>query len=147
MGTVAKVVVAFALVAASACGAAELPESLRTYAKRHLEIVFQHGLAPAWEDARLGRVTPVLRPDIRGAAYYEVQVKTGAGRPMGFILMSSKNHDFPIVEWSTHGQTPTDKLLRQVPRGKKVAVDSTDHCNTAWSLSAGARNPKVLRGR
>jgi transposase len=30
---------------------------------------------------------------------------------------------------------------------KKAAVDSTDHCNTAWSLSAGARNPKVLRGR
>jgi transposase len=30
---------------------------------------------------------------------------------------------------------------------KKAAVDSTDHCNTAWSLSAGAKNPKVLRGR
>ena len=30
---------------------------------------------------------------------------------------------------------------------KKAAVDSTDHCNTTWSLSAGVRNPKVLRGR
>ena len=30
---------------------------------------------------------------------------------------------------------------------KKAGVGSTDHCNTAWSLSAGAWNPKVLRGR
>ncbi len=30
---------------------------------------------------------------------------------------------------------------------KKAAVGSTGHCNTAWSLSAGAWNPKVLRGR
>ena len=30
---------------------------------------------------------------------------------------------------------------------KKAAAGSTGHCNTAWSLSAGAWNPKVLRGR
>jgi len=30
---------------------------------------------------------------------------------------------------------------------KYRAVSSTDQCNTAWSLSAGAWNPKVLRGR
>lgn len=34
----------------------------------------------------------------------------------------------------------------RVPVNERL-VDSTDHCNTAWSLSAGAKNPKVLRGR
>ena len=39
------------------------------------------------------------------------------------------------------------KLKMEIEILKKAAVGSTDHCNTAWSLSAGARNPKVLRGR
>jgi hypothetical protein len=39
-------------------------------------------------------------------------------------------------------RNPAQRICR-----KLGAVDSTDHCNTAWSLSAGARNPKVLRGR
>jgi transposase len=39
------------------------------------------------------------------------------------------------------------KLKMEIEILKKAAASSTGHCNTAWSLSAGAWNPKVLRGR
>ena len=39
------------------------------------------------------------------------------------------------------------KLKLEIEILKKAAADSTDHCNTAWSLSAGAWNPKILLGR
>jgi hypothetical protein len=100
----------------------ELPKSLREYAQLHIRTVHQHRLAPAWEEARLGRVRPILRPDIKAIAYYEVEVVGRAGDPTGFIMLSTGRHDFPIVRWGVRGAMPTDEYVAGLPTGKSISA-------------------------
>lgn len=100
----------------------DLPKSLEAYARRHLRIACRHGLAPMWEKARLGRVRPILRPDIKGPAYYEVEVIGPGGDPAGFIMLSTGKHDFPIVRWVARGPTPTDQYSSNLPVGKTISA-------------------------
>jgi hypothetical protein len=99
-----------------------LPKPLHEYATRHLLIAFQYGLAPTWEKARLGRIRPILRPDIEGTAYYEVEVVGRGGDPAGFMMLSTGSHDFPIVRWATHGTMPTEEYASNLPVGKSVSA-------------------------
>jgi hypothetical protein len=81
----------------------------------------------AWKEILGGMETTELREYSGAAKYGAKDYSGGKVREQVYLFRSS--------EFLHH-------LLANL-----VAVDSTDHCNTAWSLSAGATNPKVLRGR
>jgi peroxiredoxin len=99
-----------------------LPKSLLVYAQNHIRTAWKQQLAAKWEKASLGRVQPILRPDIEGIAYYEVEVVGADGDPMGFMMLSTGRHDFPIVRWRTHGRMPTDEYLQNLPIGRSVSA-------------------------
>lgn len=120
-----------------------LPKALYAYAERHLRIAFRQGLASEWENARLERIRPILRPDIEGAAYYEVQVVGANDVPMGFIMLSTGRHDYPIVQWNTRGKAPTDVLLSSVPSEKPVQAFYWIEPNLLAEDAAG----KLIAGR
>lgn len=85
-------------------------------------------LAPEWQHAELDPQARVLRrPDIAGTAYYEFQVlapnATEEGlAPAGYMILASDDHDFPIPNWSSHGEAPSRRLERSANDQGKQAV-------------------------
>jgi hypothetical protein len=110
---------------ASAAGAAEvapfaLSAVLLARARRHHDDAVAHGLAAGWRGATLGEARPLYRPDVDGVAYVEVEV-VHAGAPAGFIVLATGEHDYPIVEWNTHGTRPTERVRERArSEGREV---------------------------
>lgn len=63
-----------------------------------------------WEDARLGEPMAFLRPGIDGPAYVEYPVFGPAGEARGFLMLSTGEHDAPLVHAAHHGESPSGRL-------------------------------------
>jgi hypothetical protein len=103
-------------------GADELPSGLRARAQRHVFAAVSAGVAPRWSGSMLGSATALYRPDVQGIAYYEVQVVGADHAPRGFIVLSNGSHDYPIVQWSDRGPSPTERLASKA-RESKVSIN------------------------
>lgn len=108
----------------------DVPQSIYRRAAQHLEDMRGSPLAPGWEQAQLGQVRPLFRPDVSGPAYYEFLVQslaspglqaTSAMTPAGFIILSAGEHDFPIAHWNFTGESPTQELERLAQASGKRA--------------------------
>ena len=102
----------------------DVPPNLHRRAAQLLEEMRSSKTAPGWERAQLGSVTPVYRADIDGVAYYEFLVVPPAGETgdLGFIIVSTGEHDFPIAEWNYVGESPTQELARKAREKGQEAV-------------------------
>ncbi len=94
----------------------DMPDDLWRRAAQLLEDARNTGMAPGWEQARLGpRVRALYRPDIEGPAYYEFQVlRPPEDTPAGFIVLATGAHDYPVAHWNFEGDTITDQMLKGV---------------------------------
>ncbi|MGE5274520.1 MAG: hypothetical protein ACM3QU_12295 [Verrucomicrobiota bacterium] len=110
----------------------EVPLGLRRRAARHLEAIRGTPLAAGARAARLGdEACPVFRPDVRGVAYWELEVVgvKAAARPVGdgrvgrsdrgFLILSTGPHDVPLPHWSLELEPPSRSLEAQ-SKGKVV---------------------------
>lgn len=71
---------------------------------RHLE-------ASPWADARLSREAVALyRPGEARPGYVEIGVEGASGEPRGFLVLSTGEHDAPLIQAAFDGQTPTARL-------------------------------------
>lgn len=102
--------------------ASELPEALKARATAHVVVAARDGIAARWAGASLGRVEALYRPDVDGPAYYEVQVRAKDGAPAGYVVLSTADHDFPIVHFDDSGTPPT---VRARAFAAKLGVDVT----------------------
>lgn len=67
---------------------------------------------PEWSGAFFDDVAyPYFRPDIAAPAYYEFAVRTAAGAPAGFIVVSTGEHDYPLAHWKKDGDSLAAGLL------------------------------------
>jgi hypothetical protein len=67
---------------------------------------------PEWSGAFFDDVAyPYFRPDIAAPAYYEFAVRSAAGAPAGFIVISTGEHDYPLAHWKTEGAPQAAGLL------------------------------------
>lgn len=111
----------------------EVPLEIRRRAARHLEAVRGTPMAPGADAAQLGaEACPVYRPDVKGVAYWELEIvpvraatRGGAnGRPgssdRGFIVVSTGAHDVPVPHWSV-GLEPPSRTLEAQAKDKQVA--------------------------
>src|SRR3954464_12964450 len=80
---------------------AALPQKLRDRALLHIAMHFP--------DGRIGRIVPIYRPDVAGAAYYAVEVMRGKAS-IGSIYLSTGPHDAPIPKWSEEPGLLVDDL-------------------------------------
>jgi hypothetical protein len=91
---------------------AAVPAELVAAARNHLHMVtagLQGG--DAWQDAELAPyAVPLSRPDVDGPAYYELKVVRNADS-LGFIVVSTGDHDVPIPEFTTRGATKAEALV------------------------------------
>lgn len=63
-------------------------------------------MAEGWDaDPRIVRTTAIYRPDVQGVAYYEFELDQG-----GFIIAATGEHDRPIPNWSSMGQSKIAQL-------------------------------------
>ena len=76
-----------------------------------LEDMRDSDMARNWSTATLGGVRALVRPDLKYAAYFEYSV-LNAGKPAGFIIVSTSPHDFPIAHWNDQGESPSAYLNR-----------------------------------
>ncbi|HYI02316.1 hypothetical protein [Hyalangium sp.] len=91
----------------------EVPREFHRRAAQLLEDVRGSESAPTWETAILSpSVQPLYRPDMTSVAYYEFRVLVRQ-QPMGFIIVSAGDHDFPIAHWNFQGLSPTETLLQK----------------------------------
>jgi hypothetical protein len=100
----------------------EVPLEIRRRAARHLEAVRGTPGAVGSDAAQLGdEACPVYRPDVRGVAYWELEIagvkavpRDGGDGPReatgGFIILSAGRHDVPIPHWSTELEPPSRTL-------------------------------------
>jgi hypothetical protein len=114
----------------------DIPADLHRRAARHLEEVRGTDAAPGWDMAQLGSlVRPLYRPDVEGVAYYEFPVVippndqlTGldAGstgdQPVGYIILSTGEHDYPIAHWASAGKPLTQELEQRAADADETAV-------------------------
>ena len=70
-------------------------------------------VAPTWTDDGKLLLDPTVRVlyrlDVDGPAYYEFRV-TEEEQRLGFIVVSTGRHDFPVPHWSSRGSSPTELL-------------------------------------
>ncbi|HYH99481.1 hypothetical protein, partial [Hyalangium sp.] len=91
----------------------QVPREFHRRAAQLLEDVRGSESAPTWETAILSpSVQPLYRPDVSGVAYYEFRVLVRQ-QPMGFIIVSTGAHDYPIAHWNFEGRSPAETLLQQ----------------------------------
>lgn len=103
----------------------EIPNELLLRAAQFLEDVRNdEAVAPGWAKARLSdEYTPLYRPDLRELAnkpaYYDIPVLVDE-KPAGFIILSTKYHDYPVPHWNFTGQSPVQYLTAKAAElGKK----------------------------
>ncbi|MEZ4371937.1 MAG: hypothetical protein R3B07_13980 [Polyangiaceae bacterium] len=91
---------------------ARMPLAVHRRAARYFEAI-RLTSDSNWFDAHLGsHATPMLRPGVRGPAYWEVAVEGSRGEPLGYILLSTGEHDFPVVGAARGGEPPSVQLRR-----------------------------------
>lgn len=91
-------------------GLGALPLALHRRAARYFESMRRTSDSP-WHTAHLvDRATPILRPGVTGAAYFEVPVAGPEGEPRGYLLVSNGEHDFPVAG-ATKGGEPASAAL------------------------------------
>lgn len=98
--------------------ASDVPLRFQRRAAQLIEEVRGTDMAPGWDTAQLGsEVRPLFRPDVAGIAYYDfpiVLAGIGAGpQSVGFVIVSTGDHDFPIPEWDFTGKSPTEVLTQK----------------------------------
>jgi hypothetical protein len=96
----------------------EVPLEIRRKAARHLETVRDTEIGVGAEKAKLAdAVCPIYRPDLEEIAYYEFEAD-----PLGFIIVSAGDHDYPIGHWSFNRE-PVSRQLEAAAEevGKQVA--------------------------
>jgi hypothetical protein len=109
-----------------------VPPDSHRLAAQLIERVRGTEIAPGWDQAHLGTMARLLyRPDVEGVAYYEFQVLVDS-ETTGFIIVSTAEHDFPIVHWNFAGNPPTYELDQKAQEaGKTVAryykLDTLDY--------------------
>lgn len=100
----------------------KLPLDVHRRAVQLLEDVRGTESAPTWKDAVLGpEAMPLYRPDVLGVAYYEFRVLAGGKEPVGYIIASTGDHDYPIAHWNFEGLSLTEELARKA-EGREVAA-------------------------
>lgn len=93
-----------------------------------LEDMRDSDMARNWSKATLGGVRALVRPDLKYAGYFEYSV-LNAGKPAGFIIVSTSPHDFPIAHWNDQGESPSAYLSR-------VALEKQQKVNRFYKLDA-----------
>ena len=111
--------------------ASGVPLDARRRAAQHLEEVRNTDAAPTWRHATLGEtIRPLYRPDIHAPAYYEFPVvDAGDQSPLGFIIVSTGKHDYPIPHWAYDGIPITQQL-------EQLAADKGEHAVKFYKLDA-----------
>jgi hypothetical protein len=118
----------------------EVPIAIRRRAARHLEAMRGLAAAAGAEAMQLGdEACPVHRPDVRGVAYWELEVtgvkstvrgngdgQPGGGSGTGFLILSAGKHDVPIPHWSLELEPPSRALEAKGERGKVAKVHRLD---------------------
>ena len=115
----------------------EVDQALHRRVAQFLEEMRNSPMAPGWSDARfVDKVTPFFRPDVEGPAYYEFMVTDGSGAELGFVMLSTGEHDFPIAHWNYAGLSPSERLAQQA-NDTEQTVDKFYKLDT---LAYGAEN-------
>jgi hypothetical protein len=96
-------------------------------------------MAPKADAAQLGEeACPVYRPDVKGVAYWELEIagvksisrngQNGKRRrgDSGFLLVSTGSHDVPIPHWSLELEPPSRGLDAQSERGQVAKIVKLD---------------------
>ncbi len=101
---------------------ASLPDALQEMARAHVADAVEDGRAAAWVHAVVGpHARPLYRPGTIGAAYYELPVFAGATLA-GTMVLSTGDHDFPMVYWNATGTSPTAEIaVRARALGKVIS--------------------------
>ncbi len=99
-----------------------VPLAVHRRAARYFEAIRSTSDSP-WFDAHLaGHATPMLRPGVQGTAYWEIPVQGARGEALGYLLLSTGEHDFPVVGAAKGGEPPSVQLARvAAARGERVA--------------------------
>jgi hypothetical protein len=129
----------------------EVPLEIRRRAARHLEAVRGTPMAPGADAAQLGEeACPVYRPDVKGVAYWELEIvpvraatRGGAnGRPgssdRGFMVVSTGAHDVPVPHWSVELEPPSRTLEAQAKDKQVARVVKLDTLADACEDAKGA---------
>jgi hypothetical protein len=112
-----------------------VPLAIRRRAARHIEAMRGLGMAVGAEAAQLAdEACPVYRPDVRGVAYWELEItgvkatvrgngdgQPGRGSGTGFLILSAGKHDVPIPHWSLELEPPSRALEAESGERGKVA--------------------------
>lgn len=130
----------------------DVPLAIRRRAARHLEAMRGLAMAAGADAARLGEeACPVYRPDVRGVAYWEIEVtgvkstvrsgedgRPGAGSGTGFLLLSAGKHDVPIPHWSLELEPPSRAVeAKGTGQGKVAKVMRLDSLTYAAEDARG----------
>jgi hypothetical protein len=118
----------------------EVPTELHRRAAQLIEDVRNGGSVPTWESAQLSdTVTPFLRPDIDGIAFFEFEVD-----PTGFIVLSTDTHDFPLPHWNHLGR-PISRLLERRARTTDDRVEQVYRLDTLTYAAENEDGDRVAR--
>jgi hypothetical protein len=118
----------------------DVPLAIRRRAARHLEAMRGLEMAANATAAQIGdEACPVYRPDVRGVAYWELEItgvkassrngpdgRTGPTSGTGFLILSAGKHDVPIPHWSLELEPPSRALEAKGERGKVAKVMRLD---------------------
>lgn len=94
---------------------AKLPDGIWRRVADHLENA-RETFGADGRTARLGATAiPVYRPDMKRAAYFEIEVpvrdrRTAKGPASGFVVAAAGPHDWPISHWSLGAEPPSATL-------------------------------------
>jgi hypothetical protein len=105
-------------------------------------------MAPGADIACLGEMAcPVYRPDLKQIAYWEIEIKglrqtrprghEGTSSGLGFVLVSTGEHDVPIPHWSVEAEPPSYGLEGIVGKEKTARIVKLDTLSYAAEDRAG----------
>ncbi|MGH1347505.1 MAG: fascin domain-containing protein [Nannocystales bacterium] len=98
---------------------ASLPIALHRRAADTLELERERSESP-WADAQLStHVIPMFRPGETHPTHYEVGVLGPYGEARGFMVLSSGEHDYPVVLSTATGPRRTAELAAAMPPGER----------------------------
>ena len=113
----------------------KVPVGVWRQAARHLESIRGTPLGEGADAAVLGpEACPILRPDVKGIAYWEFEIvglkrrapegvkdpRIGTGT--GFIVVTAGRHDVPVPHWSLDRNAPSRALEAKLEKGTQAAA-------------------------
>lgn len=109
---------------------ADLPVAMHRRAAELLEERRDRDDSP-WVQARLrADVVPMFRPGESDPTYAEVTVEDADGAPLGFMVLSTGEHDHPLVHLAYEGLAPSERL--------RLATGNHDVAHRFYRLSYDA---------